>query len=87
FDIKLSTDQGTVTLLPTELEDKFKSTIFGWTLGVGQSFSLTPKVGVFVEGQLYLDQGKLYDKSDSGLTGTLETIRNKAFALFAGIRF
>ena len=88
LDLKLSTKQSAASFLPQELEDKFSSTIFGWTLGVGQSLTLTPKIGLFVEGQYYLDQGKLYDKSDNGITsGSLETIKNKAFAFYAGIRF
>ena len=88
LDIKLNTNESAPSLLPTELEDKFSKTMFGWTLGVGQSLALTPKIGLFVEGQLYLDQGKLYDKSKNGIaSGSLETIKNKSFALFAGVRF
>jgi len=88
LDLKLGKKASAANILSQELEDKFSSTIFGWTLGLGQSLTLTPKIGLFVEGQYYLDQGKLYDKSNNGTaTGPLETIKNKSFALFAGIRF
>lgn len=88
LDVKLNTEENNVQLLPTDLEDHFKSSIFGWTLGVGQSFGAPTGVGFFVEGQLYLDQDELYDRSKDGInSGSLSTIKNKSFALFAGLRF
>ena len=88
LDVKLNTEDNNVQLLPTDLEDRFRSTIFGWTLGVGQSFGTPTGVGFFVEGQLFLDQDELYDRSNGGITtGSLTTIKNKSFALFAGLRF
>lgn len=88
LDVKLNTEENNVQLLPTDLEDRFRSTIFGWTLGVGQSFGTPTGVGFFVEGQLFLDQDELYDRSNNGIaSGSLETIKNKSFGLFAGVRF
>ena len=88
LDVRLNTEDNRVQLMPQELEDRFASTIFGWTLGVGQSFSMTPGAGFFVEGQLYLDQDEVYDRSSNGIvTGSLKTIKNKSFGLFAGVRF
>ena len=88
LDLKLNTKDGGKQVIPSDLEDKFSSTIFGWTLGLGQSFGLSPSMGLFVEGQLFLDQEKLYDKSNNGITtGTLEAVKNKSFALYAGVRF
>ncbi|PWB76320.1 hypothetical protein C3F09_00595 [candidate division GN15 bacterium] len=87
LDFKVHTNQN-AAILPVELEDRFASTLFGWTFGVGQSFAMSPSAALFVEGQLYIDQSKLYDRADGGITtAPLESVRNKSFAVYAGIRF
>lgn len=89
LDIKIGSHQDNPFIIPKSLEDEFKPTIVGITLGAGQEFNLTGFGTIFIEGQYYWDLGKLYNHDLLGTDKvmTLAFIKNKAFAIFAGIRF
>mgnify|MGYP001150914725 CR=1 FL=1 len=89
LDERLNSGRDEANIVPSELEDKFSSTTFGWPFGIGQEVPLATTLALFIEGQLYVDQGYLYEHAVQGTDkiGTLASIRNKAFALFAGVRF
>ena len=75
-------------LIPDELEDKFETTVFGLSLGVGQELTFVPQFGLFIEGMYHLDLAKLYERTGTAAEdGELESVKNKAFSLSAGIRF
>ncbi len=86
LDLKLGTADD--DLIPDELEDKFESTVFGLSLGVGQELTFIPQFGLFIEGMYHLDLAKLYERTGTASEdGALESVKNKAFTLSAGIKF
>jgi hypothetical protein len=89
LDFKLSSSHDLSDEAYDNLEKQFKRTVIGLTFGLGQEFRLGPLMAVFVDGQYYLDFGKLYDLKLQGEVkiGQLTSIRNQAFALYAGVRF
>jgi hypothetical protein len=89
LDIRLSSSNDFINSYFDEIESKYAETVFGLTFGLGQELRITPRAIVFFEGQYHVDIGKLYDYTARGYDKitTLEIIRNKAFALFAGVRF
>ena len=89
LDVRLSIHDDMPDIVPHEVEDKYNSTVFGATFGIGQEVNLAAVGVVFIEGQYYLDFGNLYDyelKPESKV-GTLTAIENQAFAVFVGLRF
>ena len=89
LDIKLSSSNDFINSFFDEIEGKYAETVFGLTFGLGQELRLAPHAMLFIEGQYHVDLGKLYDYTAKGYDKitTLETVRNKAFTLFAGVRF
>ncbi|MBK7140675.1 MAG: PorT family protein [bacterium] len=72
---------------PQALKDEFKSIIAGLTFGLGQDFKFLQRGNLFIEAQYYLDLGKLYKRPpEISEEASLKSIKNRSFALFAGIR-
>ena len=74
LDIKLRTKSD----FNSFVMDKFESTVFGATFGVGKQFSFGPLPAVLVEFNYYHDFSDAYK-------GDVLTIKNKGFALVAGV--
>jgi hypothetical protein len=89
LDVRLGIHDDMPDIVPHEIEDKYKATVFGATFGIGQEINLAAIGAIFIEGQYYLDFGNVYDyepRGDSKI-GTLTAIENQAFAVLVGLRF
>lgn len=89
LDITLSSSNDYVDPSFTEFQEKYKSTVFGLTFGLGQELSIAPGTAIFLEGQYQLDLGKLYSYTPQGedKITTLKSVQNKAFVIATGVRF
>jgi hypothetical protein len=86
LDLKLGTEDDGLIL--NDLEDKFETTVFGLSLGVGQELTFIPQFGLFIEGMYHLDLAKLYERAGTvAEDGALESVKNKTFTLSAGVKF
>jgi len=87
LDIKLGVDDDEIDFLPRSLENYLGATVFGFAVGVGQEFKLTPLLRVFLEAAYQHDLTDLYGPDAvTQIAGTLYKIESRAFSVVVGIR-
>lgn len=89
LDLRLGDGTNLNDPLLDSIETNYSNSIFGLTFGLGHEFRTGTRAVIFLEGQYYLDLGEVASREDFGpdFDGTLESVKNRAFALFAGVRF
>jgi hypothetical protein len=89
IDFKLGTGISPGDAVFEKLSAEFTTPVVGLTFGLGQELRVMPSVTPFVEGQYYLDIGKLYHHTLQGYdkVGTLESIKNRSLAFYVGVKF